>query len=81
MLFDCNPWSKSWPPPQLELHGVRIRSMDFLPGCRISLGSGSFGGVGVRGEAAKHPQSHISCSDGAQAAPLCFPEPEFQEQR
>lgn len=75
---------KSWIPPQLELqalHGMRVRSVDFLLGCRISFGSGSFGDAGVQGEAAKLPQSHISCWDGALAAPLCFPEAEFQEQR
>lgn len=48
---------------------------------QILSGSGSFGGAGVQGEAAKHPQSHISSWDGALSAPLCFPEPEFQEQR
>lgn len=64
--------------PWVPLQGVRIRSTDFLPGCRVLFGSGSFGDVGVQGEAARQPQSHVSWCEGALAAPLCFPEPEFQ---
>lgn len=54
-----------------QIHGFPSRMQSFV---WIRL----FWDVGVQGEAARQSQSHISWCEGALAAPLCFPEPEFQ---
>lgn len=72
MLFDWNPWSKSWTPPQLELqalHGVRVRAMDFPLGCRIS---SLLGVLGCRERQPSSPSPTFPAGMGLSLLPFVF---------